>query len=82
LLVATGGRLLGAAMLGAHAGELIHEYVLAMAHKMKLSGLSRVIHIHPTLAQINRRAAYEALKRRLTPSAKKWIKLLFRLRGR
>jgi pyruvate/2-oxoglutarate dehydrogenase complex dihydrolipoamide dehydrogenase (E3) component len=76
-----GGRLLGAAIVGAHAGDLIHEYVLALSKRMKLSELSRPIHIYPTLAEINRRAAEVRQKEALTPGAKKWIKRLFRLRG-
>jgi len=40
------GRLLGAAIVGPHAGELIHEYVLALSKRMKLSDLSRPIHIY------------------------------------
>lgn len=75
------GRLLGAALVGAHAGELIHEYVLALAKNMKASDLSNVMHIYPTLAQINRRVADQRLKEGLTPRAKKWIRRIFRLRG-
>ncbi len=75
------GKLLGAAIVGPHAGELIHEYVLAMAKGMKASALSGVIHIYPTLAQINRRAAEARMKQGLTPTAKKWIKRIFGLRG-
>ncbi len=75
------GRLLGAALVGPRAGELIHEYVLAIARNMKASDLSKVIHIYPTLAQINRRVADQRLKEGLTPRTKKWIKRLFRLRG-
>lgn len=75
------GRLLGAALVGAHAGELIHEYVLALAKNMKAADLSNVMHIYPTLAQINRRVADQRLKEGLTPRAKKWIRRIFRLRG-
>ncbi len=75
------GRLLGAALAGPHAGELIHEYTLAIARGMKAADLSSVIHIYPTLAQINRRVADQRLKERLTPARKKWIQRLFRLRG-
>ncbi|MFQ5741391.1 MAG: FAD-dependent oxidoreductase, partial [Acidobacteriota bacterium] len=53
----TKGRILGAHILGASAGELIHEYVLAMRHRLKLPDLSNAIHIFPTLSQADRRAA-------------------------
>lgn len=75
------GKLLGAAIVGPHAGELIHEYVLAIAKGMKAAELSNIIHIYPTLAQINRRVADARMKEGLTPSAKKWIKRIFGLRG-
>ncbi|MEO5766248.1 MAG: hypothetical protein ABIR52_13160 [Casimicrobiaceae bacterium] len=57
LVTDTRGRLLGAAIVGAHAGELIAECVLAMSKGLKVSDLSAAIHTYPTLASINRRAA-------------------------
>lgn len=57
LVTALNGRLLGAAILGPNAGELIHELVLAMAHGMKVADIPRAIHVYPTLAQICRRVA-------------------------
>jgi pyruvate/2-oxoglutarate dehydrogenase complex dihydrolipoamide dehydrogenase (E3) component len=76
------GKLLGATLVGPHAGELIHEYVLALSKNMKAADLSNVIHIYPTLAQINRRVADVRRKQGLTPGTLKWIKRIFRLRGR
>ncbi|MGH8773324.1 MAG: hypothetical protein ACREV2_19435, partial [Burkholderiales bacterium] len=76
-----GGRLLGAAIVGPHAGELIHEYALALTKKMDITELSRVIHIYPTLSQINRRVADERMKQKLTPTVKKLIRWIFGLRG-
>ena len=75
------GLILGAAIAGARAGELIHEYALAMNQNMKLGQLTGLIHIYPTLAQINRRVADTYLKTKLTPTTKKIMKFLFRLRG-
>jgi pyruvate/2-oxoglutarate dehydrogenase complex dihydrolipoamide dehydrogenase (E3) component len=75
------GRLLGAAIVGAHAGELIAEAVLAMNQKLKAGSLSASIHAYPTLAQVNRRAADQRLKDSLTPASKAWIKRIFGLRG-
>lgn len=75
------GRLLGAAIAGPHAGELIHEYALALSRNMKASDLAGVIHIYPTLAQINRRVAEQRLKEGLTPSRRRWLQRLFGLRG-
>lgn len=81
IVTAPRGRLLGAALVGPRAGELIHEYALAVARGMTAADLSQVIHIYPTLAQINRKVADERLKQNLTPARKKWIKRLLRLRG-
>jgi len=50
------GRLVGASLVGAHAGELIHELALAMQVKAKAGDISRLIHAYPTLSQIHRRA--------------------------
>ena len=64
------GKLLGAAIVGPHAGELIAEYVLAIAQGMSAKELTGVIHAYPTLAQINRRVADQRLKEGLTPASK------------
>ncbi len=81
IITAPNGKLLGAAIVGPNAGELIHEYVLALSKNMKVGDLANVIHIYPTLAQINRRVANEQLKAKLTPNARRWMQRIFRLRG-
>ncbi len=81
ILTDPGGKLLGAAIVGAHAGELIAQYVLAITHGMKAKAISGTIHTYPTLASIGRRVADQRLKEGLTPSSKRWIKRIFRLRG-
>jgi pyruvate/2-oxoglutarate dehydrogenase complex dihydrolipoamide dehydrogenase (E3) component len=50
------GRVAGASLVSAHAGELIHELALAMQVKAKAGDISRLIHAYPTLSQIHRRA--------------------------
>jgi pyruvate/2-oxoglutarate dehydrogenase complex dihydrolipoamide dehydrogenase (E3) component len=75
------GKLLGAAIVGPHAGELIAEYVLAMTQGLKAKDISGTIHTYPTLASISRRVADQRMKEGLTPSAKAWIKRIFRLQG-
>ncbi|MDB9311936.1 FAD-dependent oxidoreductase [Spirulina sp. CS-785/01] len=49
------GKILGAHMVGPSAGELIHEVVLAMKHKLPVSALTG-IHIYPTLSEVNSKA--------------------------
>jgi len=76
------GKLLGAAIVGPNAGELISECVLAISKGLRAADLSGAIHVYPTLAQVNRRVAAQRLKERLTPSTARWIRRIFRLRGR
>lgn len=49
------GRIAGATILGPHAGELLHEVVLAMKANIRVSHLAGAVHAYPTLAQIHRR---------------------------
>jgi pyruvate/2-oxoglutarate dehydrogenase complex dihydrolipoamide dehydrogenase (E3) component len=55
------GQILGAHLVGASAGELIHEIILAMSHKLKISALGG-IHIYPTLTEVNSKVAFELTK--------------------
>nr|WP_099543793.1 FAD-dependent oxidoreductase [Maribacter sp. 4G9] len=43
--------ILGAQIIGESAGELIHEFVLAMNNNIKFRDIAKSIHIHPTLAE-------------------------------
>jgi dihydrolipoamide dehydrogenase len=52
-------RILGATIVGAHAGDLIIEFILAMRHGLGLNKLLRTIHIYPTMVEANRYAAGE-----------------------
>jgi pyruvate/2-oxoglutarate dehydrogenase complex dihydrolipoamide dehydrogenase (E3) component len=74
------GRLLGATILGPHAGELIHELALGMQTGATLHDLSATIHAYPTLAQIHRRTANSGLSGRLfsrgTRRLVKWMNRL------
>jgi dihydrolipoamide dehydrogenase len=54
------GIIIGATIIGAHAGDLIHEIALAVKHKMKVADLLEVVHAHPTLAEIVPEAASDA----------------------
>ncbi len=50
-------RILGATIVGAHAGELIAEFVLAMKHGLGLNKILGTIHVYPTLMEANKYAA-------------------------
>lgn len=45
------GRIIGAGICGANAGELIHEAVLALEMGADAEDISKTVHAHPTLAE-------------------------------
>lgn len=79
-LVTHKGKILGATILGPHAGELIHEIVLAMQTRAKIGDISAAIHAYPTLAQIHRRTVNTAYAPKLfsrgTRRLVKWLQRL------
>ena len=50
-------RILGATIVGDHAGDLLAEYVLAMKHGLGMNKILGTIHTYPTLAEANKYAA-------------------------
>ena len=50
-------RVLGAHIIGDHAGELLPEWVLAIEHGLTLPTLGNAIHAYPTLNRANRKIA-------------------------
>ena len=50
-------RILGATIVGEHAGDLLAEFVLAMKHRLGLSKILGTIHTYPTLAEANKYVA-------------------------
>ena len=59
-------RILGVTIVGAHGGDLLAEFVLAMKHGLGLNKILGTIHTYPTLAEANKYAA-GAWKRAHTP---------------
>jgi pyruvate/2-oxoglutarate dehydrogenase complex dihydrolipoamide dehydrogenase (E3) component len=51
------GRILGAAIVGTHAGELIQPWQLAMANGLKIGALATLAAPYPTLGEASKRAA-------------------------
>lgn len=67
-------RVVGAHIVGAHAGELIHEFVLAMTHRLSLADLNRAIHVYPTFSKITQAVATEqTLETLKSPLVRKWF---------
>ena len=50
-------KILGVTIIGEHAGDLIAEFVLAMKQGLGLNKVLSTVHIYPTLAEGNKRAA-------------------------
>jgi pyruvate/2-oxoglutarate dehydrogenase complex dihydrolipoamide dehydrogenase (E3) component len=78
-----GGRILGAQIVGPHAGELIHVFVVMMQNGVKASKISGAVHAYPTLAEANKRAVSSVLGAKLfRPGTRKWLGLLRGFAGR
>lgn len=60
----------GASIVGRNAGELIHEVVLAMKERLPVTALAGLIHVYPTLTQVNQQAGLDALLSTLAPYRK------------
>jgi pyruvate/2-oxoglutarate dehydrogenase complex dihydrolipoamide dehydrogenase (E3) component/uncharacterized membrane protein YdjX (TVP38/TMEM64 family) len=50
-------KILGVTIVGAHAGELIAEFVMAMKHNLGLNQVLATIHIYPTMSEANKYVA-------------------------
>jgi pyruvate/2-oxoglutarate dehydrogenase complex dihydrolipoamide dehydrogenase (E3) component/uncharacterized membrane protein YdjX (TVP38/TMEM64 family) len=73
LTVPGGDKVLGATIVGEHAGELIVEFIAAMRHGFGLNKILGTIHIYPTFAEANKYAA-GAWKRAHAPQGLlKWV---------
>jgi pyruvate/2-oxoglutarate dehydrogenase complex dihydrolipoamide dehydrogenase (E3) component len=70
-------KILGATIVAPHAGDLVHEFVLAMNAKIGLGKIASTIHAYPTFAELARKASDKYNKTRLTPRAKKIFTWLY-----
>jgi len=83
ILLDQNDKLLGCQIVGAHAGELIHEWIIALSGGVKLSTMAGAVHVYPTLSEISKRAAGRIFADKLFGDRTKGIlKLLFNLKGR
>jgi pyruvate/2-oxoglutarate dehydrogenase complex dihydrolipoamide dehydrogenase (E3) component len=74
------GRIVGASILGAHAGELIHLWALAIGQRLKVKHVAGMIAPYPTLGEIGKSAAAEFYKSALfSPWTRRAVRLLSRL---
>jgi len=66
-------KILGVTIVGANAGELIAEYVLAMKHGLGLNKILGTIHIYPTMSEANKYAAGEWKRAHQPETLLKWV---------
>jgi len=71
------GRLLGAAIVAPRAGEMIHEWALAIERRMKLGNLASAIHSYPTYSMsAMQMAAEDSIARLLSGFSGKVVRAL------
>ena len=63
-------QILGATIVGSHAGDMISEITVAMQSEMGLGKLANVIHPYPTAAEAIRQCGDAYNRSRLTPTVK------------
>jgi dihydrolipoamide dehydrogenase len=67
-------KIVGASIVGLRAGELIHEFVLAMRHNLSLADLNKAIHVYPTLSKITQAVGTkQTLENLKSPFTQKWF---------
>jgi pyruvate/2-oxoglutarate dehydrogenase complex dihydrolipoamide dehydrogenase (E3) component len=74
------GRILGAAIVGANAGELIQPWCLAISRRLKIAALASFVPPYPTLGEASKRAAGSYFTDKLFgPATRRLVRLLARL---
>lgn len=80
IVVGARGTILGATIVGRHAGELILPWVLAIDHGLEMGALAGIVAPYPTLSEISKRAAGAYLAPKLfRPFTRGLVGLLQRL---
>ncbi|MFM9961051.1 MAG: mercuric reductase [Planctomycetaceae bacterium] len=70
-------QIVGATIVASNAGDMVNEFTLAMTAKLGLGSLAKTIHPYPTQAEILKRLADQAQRRRLTPFVKRLFERWF-----
>jgi pyruvate/2-oxoglutarate dehydrogenase complex dihydrolipoamide dehydrogenase (E3) component len=70
------GRILGATIVGAQAGELISMWTLAIAQRLNIRALTSLVVPYPTLSEIGKRAAIDFFTPNLT---RPWVRRIIAL---
>ncbi len=70
-------KILGAVIVGAHAADLLAEFVLAMKHGIGLNKLLGTIHIYPTMAEANKYVAGNWKRAHAPQKVLRWAERFF-----
>ena len=74
--------IVGAHMVGAHAGEMLGEMSLAMQHNLTINDIFNTIHVYPTMNTGLQQAAFEAyLESTTAANNRKIVRTVLNLRG-
>jgi pyruvate/2-oxoglutarate dehydrogenase complex dihydrolipoamide dehydrogenase (E3) component len=74
------GRILGAAVVGHQAGEIVQPWILAVSQELKIGAMAQMIAPYPTLGEIGKRAAGSFyIPKLFTERTKTIVRLLARL---
>ncbi len=73
LTAAKSDRILGACIVGDHAGEMLAEFTLAMKHGLGLKKILGTIHPYPTFSEANKYAAGEWQRAHLPTHLLRWV---------
>lgn len=66
-------RILGVTIVGAHAGDLLAEFVLAMKHNLGLNRILSTIHAYPTWSDAGKHAAGEWKRAHTSQKLLRWL---------
>ncbi len=73
------GKILGATVVGGHAGELLLPWVLAMGQGIKIGAIAGAIAPYPSLSEVSKRAAGSFFTPKLfSPRTRKIVRFLMR----
>ncbi len=73
VVTAKNGKILGATIVGAEAGELIQMWALAISQKMNIKAMIGWVSPYPTLSEINKRVAYRYYATAPSSPLVRWI---------
>jgi pyruvate/2-oxoglutarate dehydrogenase complex dihydrolipoamide dehydrogenase (E3) component len=82
LLLSGKGKAIGCQIIGAHADEMIHEWVVALNSDVKLSTIAGSVHVYPTLSEISKRVAGKVFSEKIfSKRSRDILHFLFNLKG-